>query len=224
MALWLYGNTETWERSLKVVSWVSAKGGAGKSSGALFLAVEAQRRGLIAAVFDLDPLASSTEWSDRRGNDDPVVTSIQVGRLKKALSVADQNGVELVYIDSAPQSSDATLAICDASDLILVPCRPAIFDLSAISTTARIIRGAGKEGYVVLNGLPHKAPNIERDARDAAGEHGLRVAPTSIHLWSSIRTAQLHGLTAQEYERDGKAAREIAALFDWTQSQISGKP
>ena len=51
---------------MKTVAIISQKGGAGKTTVAIHLAVAAEQHGLRAAVFDLDPQASATSWADRR--------------------------------------------------------------------------------------------------------------------------------------------------------------
>src|SRR5262249_34596782 len=48
----------------------------------------------------------------------------------------------------------ASLAAAQAADLILIPCRPAAFDLNAIGTTLNLAAVAGKPAYVVLNAVP----------------------------------------------------------------------
>jgi chromosome partitioning protein len=49
-----------------------------------------------------------------------------------------------VLIDSAPNADAASLAAARVADLILVPCRPAAFDLDAIGTTLNLATVAGK--------------------------------------------------------------------------------
>jgi Mrp family chromosome partitioning ATPase len=52
--------------TMKTVAIISQKGGAGKTTVAIHLAVAAEQHGLRTAVFDLDPQASATSWADRR--------------------------------------------------------------------------------------------------------------------------------------------------------------
>ena len=110
---------------MKTVAILSQKGGTGKTTLAVHLAVAAERRDVPVAVLDLDPQASAADWKDSRPGDAPSVTSIQASRLRKALDVAGSAGAALVIIDSAPHSADAAIAAAEAADLILIPCRRA---------------------------------------------------------------------------------------------------
>ena len=66
---------------MEKLSLLGEKGGCGKSTVALGLAVAASLAGIETAVIDLDPQATAAKWSDRRGKDYPAVVSCQVSRL-----------------------------------------------------------------------------------------------------------------------------------------------
>src|SRR5438046_1328007 len=121
--------------TMKTVAIISQKGGAGKTTVAIHLAVAAEQRGVRTAVFDLDPQASATSWADRRKHPIPAVVAAQPPRLVNLLEQAAAQSAELVLIDSAPNADAASLAAARVADLILIPCRPAAFDLDAIGTT-----------------------------------------------------------------------------------------
>jgi hypothetical protein len=53
---------------MKVIAVLSEKGGAGKTTVTVHLAVAAQLAGLDVAVIDLDPQGSAADWCDRRGS------------------------------------------------------------------------------------------------------------------------------------------------------------
>src|SRR5271155_4898183 len=200
---------------MKTIAILSQKGGAGKTTLALHLAVAAERRNVSVAVLDLDPQASAAEWSDSRAGDSPSVTSIQASRLRRALDVAASAGAGLVIIDSAPHSADAAVAAAEVAELILITCRAGILDLRAIATTARIVKATGKPAFVILNAAPVRAPRLMEDATAAVQQHGLAVAPVVIHQRSAYAHSLTAGQTAEEYEPDGKAAEEVGALFKW---------
>src|SRR5579883_2496149 len=125
---------------MKTIAIISQKGGAGKTTVAVHLAVAAQQRGLNTALFDLDPQASAATWSDKRTQLGPTVVSAQAARLASLLQQAAAQSADLVIIDSAPNADAASLAAARAADLILIPCRPAAFDLNAIGTTLNLDR------------------------------------------------------------------------------------
>ncbi len=200
---------------MHTIAILSQKGGTGKTTLTLHLAVASERAGAAAAVIDLDPQASAAGWKDSRTSETPVVVSVPASRLPQAIEAARGGGAALSLIDTAPHASDAALAAAEAADLVLIPCRAGILDLRAIGTTARAIKLAGTPAFVVLNAMPPRAPNVLADARDAVAVHGLEVAPFTIQQRAAYAHALTGGQTAQEYEPLGKAAEEIAQLYEW---------
>ena len=197
------------------VSLVSQKGGAGKTTIAVGLAVAHELAGGSAVVVDLDPQGSASVWSDLRGADRPVAVSAHAPRLTRVLDAARAGGAELAVIDTAPHASDAALAAARASDLTLVPCRASVADLHAIRASLDICRVAEVRACVVLNAVPVQGPLAEQ-ARASMVEHRAAVAPMML----CQRIAHVHaftgGKTAMELAPQSKAAVELAALYDWT--------
>jgi chromosome partitioning protein len=202
------------------VAILSQKGGTGKTTLTLHLAVAAERTGHAAAVIDLDPQASAAGWKDSRGGETPVVVPVPSSRLPQALDAARSAGAAFTFIDTAPHASEVALAAAEAADLVLIPCRPGILDLRAIGTTARAIRLAGKPAYVVLNAMPPRAINVLADAKAAVAVHGLEVAPVAMQQRAAYAHSLTAGQSAQEYEALGKAADEISQLFAWLRREL----
>ncbi len=90
---------------MHVVAVIAQKGGTGKTTLALSLAVAAQQAGKTAAIVDLDPQATASNWSDRRQSDTPVVVSAQPVRLVQVLKSAEDGGARLVLIDTPREQS-----------------------------------------------------------------------------------------------------------------------
>ena len=65
---------------MDIVAIIAQKGGTGKTTLAVSLAVAAERAGRTAAIVDLDPQASASNWGDRREAASPVVVSAQPAR------------------------------------------------------------------------------------------------------------------------------------------------
>ena len=209
---------------MQTVAILSQKGGTGKTTLTLHLAVAAERDGRTAAVIDLDPQASAAGWSDARESESPAVVPVPSARLAQALKAAEAGGASIAFIDTAPHASDAAFASAEAADLVLIPCRPGILDLRAIGMTARAVKLAGTPAYVVLNAMPSRAPNVLADARAAVAVHGLEVAPIITQQRAAYAHALIGGLTAQEYEPTGKAAEEIGRLYAWVRDELNRLP
>jgi chromosome partitioning protein len=206
---------------MKTIAMLSQKGGTGKTTISLHLAVAAQQAGQAVVVIDLDPQASAAGWKDSRKTENPIVVSVPAARLPQAMKAAEDGQADFVVIDTAPHSSDVALAAAETADLILVPCRAGILDLRAIGSTARMVKLSGKPAFVVLNSVPSRAPNVVADARAAVAVHGLNVAPIALQQRAAYGHALTVGQTAQEFERGGKAAQEMSELFAWLRTQIA---
>ena len=205
---------------MKIIAVISQKGGAGKTTLAVNLAVAAELQDVPTVLIDRDPQSSAKTWHDIRASKEaPFVVSSQASRLEEVIGASRANGAELVIIDTAPHSESSALAAARASDLVLIPCRPAILDLKAIGTSGDLAALAKKEAVVVLNAVPHQG-KLADEAEEAARSYGLSVAPVKL----TQRAAYVHSLTggqaAQEFEPDGKAAQEIAELYKWAYTRV----
>jgi chromosome partitioning protein len=205
---------------LHTIAILSQKGGTGKTTLALHLAVAAVKDRRSTVVVDLDPQASASGWKDTRTQEAPVVVPTPSTRLAQALEAASKGRADFVFVDTAPHSSDDALAAAEAADLILIPCRAAILDLRAIATTARIVKLAEKPAFVILNAVPARATHILSDACKAVAVHELKVAPVSLQQRAAYAHALTAGKTAQEYEPESKAANEVDRLYRWLKKQL----
>ena len=200
---------------MKTIAIISQKGGAGKTTIAVHLAVQAAKEGKSVIVLDLDPQASAMSWKDVRAEDTPEVTSIQPARLNVILNSLKKANADFVILDTAPHSENAALLAAQAADVILAPCRPAFLDLKAIESTANLMKLAGKKGIAVLNCVPSRGAAAADESTAVLTQFGFEVAPVQL----GNRAAYIHslaaGLTAQEYEPNGKATDEIKALYSY---------
>jgi chromosome partitioning protein len=204
---------------MRTVALISQKGGTGKTTLALHLAVAAGAR---SAVIDLDPQASASAWRDLRRAEHPPVVSVQPSRLSQALKAAEEAGASVVVIDTAPHSEASALAAARAADVVLIPCRPALLDLRAISASADIVQLAHKTEAtsIVINACPPRG-SLPDEAENALKAYGLRIAPIRIGNRTAFVRALVDGLTAQEWEPEGKAASEVEQLYKWTRIQAA---
>jgi chromosome partitioning protein len=194
------------------IALVCQKGGAGKTTLAVHVAVETQRRGLRTLLLDLDAQASASKILARRGDDPPDFDTEHPARLEETLKSAEAEGYDLVVLDTAPQADQAALRAARAADLIIVPVRPTIVDMDAVQTTMDICALAKRIPVFVLNAVaPQGREAVE--AREVIVGRGGAVAATTLGDRKAFRTAFNDGRAAQEVEPGSKAASEITALI-----------
>ena len=198
---------------MDIIAVIAQKGGTGKTTLVLSMAVAAQQAGRTVAIIDLDPQASASNWSARRKSDRPAVVSTQPARLSQVLKAAEESGADLVIIDTPPRAERATLDAVRAAHLILVPCRPSIFDLETVSTTLSLATAVGSTPLIaVLNAVPARGKKRQQ-AEQALKEMKIAVCPEVLGDRIAFDHASTVGLSAQEYEPAGKASGEIKRVY-----------
>jgi chromosome partitioning protein len=199
---------------VKTIAVISQKGGSGKTTLALHLAVASVQAKRNTAVIDLDPQASAAKWADRRSAELPVVLSAHASRLSQEMKRVEDTGGELLFLDTAPHSDSAALEAAKASDLVLIPCRPAILDMEAITNTLDLVRTTKTPVFVVLNAVAAQGQEAE-EAAEAIAALNVEVSPVRLVNRVAYARALITGQTAQEFEPDGKAASDIARLHSF---------
>ena len=207
---------------MKTLAIVSQKGGVGKTTIAVHIAVAAAASGYSVAIIDLDPQATAAQWSDWRNAgkgegaaENPVVVAAPHARLAATIKEADKMGVDLVILDSPPAADSAAVAAAKMADLVLIPTRASAFDLHAIKTTAELVRVAQKPASVLLNAVPARANALIEEVATVIHSLNLNIAPVCLVDRAALRHAVINGQTAAEFEPLGKAADEVQKLYAW---------
>jgi chromosome partitioning protein len=201
------------------ISLLGQKGGTGKTTIALGLAVAAARAGHPTAIVDLDPQASAAKWKDRRSDENPAVVSAQASRLKPALDTARAGGVTFVFIDTAGRKDDSALNAARVSDLVLIPTRPSIVEIETLPEVNDLLRLAGNPPSFVLLNCVHPSAGSRGllDVHQGIKQlFDLTVCPIHICQRSAYAEAPTSGRSPQELDEDGKAAAELKRLFEFT--------
>ena len=202
---------------MNTIAVLSRKGGVGKSTVAIHLAVAAQAAGRRTLLIDGDPQRSAGAWWSSRAAETPEMVEIGVGELAKVKAAALVDGVDLVVIDTRPSAEGDALEAARAADLSLIVVRPSVLDLRAVAATVEVVNLAGGRGLVVVNAAPPGRGESEAaiviEAVEALAGFGLPVAPIILHQRAAYSTALIDGRAVAELEPRGKAAAEIKALW-----------
>ena len=205
---------------MQTIAVIAQKGGAGKTTLALGLAVAAMQDKKTAAVIDTDPQATATNWTDRRDAETPWVVASPVARIKQAIAAALSQGVELLLIDTPPHASQEAAEAARVADLVLIPVRPHLFDIETLKTVRDLLKLAGDPpSLVVINQAPVQGSAAQQTAA-AIRDMGFTVAPTVLHQRAAHMHATNVGQGPTEFDPSGKAAAEVIQLYKFTRKLI----
>ncbi len=201
---------------MNVVVFASRKGGSGKSTLAAHLAAHAHKPSRPFLLIDADPQGSLTLWRHLRKRDDLPLKTAQRG-IADIAKAAKRDGTAWVFIDTAPNMSASVTEAIRTATLVIIPCRPGLFDLEAIKDTVEYAREARKPFAVVINAAPPRRQDVEAPAvahaRKTLAELHIPVWGGQITQRAAFSLALEEGEGAKEYDADSYAAAEIARLW-----------
>ncbi len=202
---------------MKTLSMIAQKGGTGKTTLSIHLAVQASLQRLKVLLVDVDPQASATSWWRRRPGQEPALLQSRGSALRHVLRTAEDQGYDLVVIDTAPHSSEESTACARLSDWVCIPTRPAILDLDAIGTSTDLVTEIGTGALIILNSCPPPTlfgeAKIVTEAREALDTYRIPVCDVAISQRADFGHALIDGRAVAEFHPKGKAAREIDRLW-----------
>src|SRR3954453_1109378 len=203
--------------SVQFITIAARKGGVGKTTLATHLSVMAAGPKRPVLLFDTDPQRSLAWWFQLRTTDTPHLIECEARELPKIADVARREGVAYCIVDTPPHAENSIAEAMRVADLVLVPTRPGPFDLDGVAATLDLAKRVGKPALAVINHAPPRTttaePAIVAEAREALANMGAAVADAVISQRVALSHAIITGSTVTEYEPQGRAAVEIAALW-----------
>jgi chromosome partitioning protein len=166
---------------------VSSKGGTGKTTSAVSLAMVLHRRGRTLAV-DCDPQGSLMSWSEEAADQGQPLpfTVVSMPTRDVHVRLADLGaGYEHVVVDTPPGDLGIIRSAILASSVVLVPVSPTGLDLNRIQPTFEILAEIGVSHPLdvgVLLTKVRRGTRSARTAREALAEHGYPALNTEIPL------------------------------------------
>lgn len=197
-----------------VITIAQQKGGSGKTTLAVNLAVEFLKRGQRVAILDTDPQGSLGRWFLARRDGAGVEgmefsTASAWGVSYECEKLRKTN--DIVIVDTPPKvDADLRPALREA-DLVLIPVASSHVDLWAVDGVLDLIAREGRAALVVLNRWKAGTRLADEVAQAAGDKAKVAVA----RLGNRVVYAETLGigLGAAEAAR-GPARAEVAALAD----------
>lgn len=202
-----------------IIALASQKGGAGKTTLAGHLAVEAERMGAgPVALVDADPQGSLAEWWNARPADTPVFVHTSLARLDDDLEGMRKIGIKILIIDTPPAITATIGQVVAISDLVVVPTRPSPHDFRSVVRTVDLVEQYDKPLVFVINGA-HPTARITNQAVIALSQHGT-LAPAIIHQRTDFASSMIDGRTVMELTQKSRSAGEIGVLWQYLQRRL----
>ena len=202
---------------MHTIAVLSRKGGTGKTTITVNLAIGAFRRGVRVMVADVDPQHSAGYALGSRVDAGPSCIETTAGKLFALKMAATKQDIDLLLIDTPGALDAAVLQSIHLADSCLIVTRPSYLDLAGAMATAETVRQLSKPAMVVLNQVPPSRNGVEaslvRRAREAARFTGFPVAGTALHARSIYSSAIASGRSGEEVDPQGPAADEIDRLW-----------
>jgi len=198
----------------KIITVAQQKGGAGKTTVAVHLAIAFLEQGLRVAAVDIDPQESLINWFKKRSksasDSGPSVKAVQGWRVESEVrSLARDHDV--IIIDSPPHAETEAKIAMRSADLVVVPLQPSPMDLWATGKTIEQVTAQGSRGLLVLNRVPPRA-KIAEEMTKATRNMGAELAHTSLGNRVAFAASLLSGRGVTEAASSSRAAEETRAL------------
>ncbi len=194
---------------MKKVAIVCRKGGSGKSTTAINLAIVAQASGKNCRIVDLDDQGTSTDFTKARKFAPPEV------------EMANPKGMDFLL---ERISSSCDLAIIDTpgeltgdeyfspADLILIPTRINDADTNALGETLALVQASGIPFAIVLNQV---RPGYNTKKLEEKWRQALEVPIAGTVCLRADFEKLDDGRGAIERNPNGAAAKEIVGIYEW---------
>lgn len=212
---------------MRTIAVIARKGGSGKSTVAVHMALAGSLRGRGVLVADTDAQRSASQVLKGRQGPGPEVAETSGAKLFALQLATMRAGVDLMVIDTPAVVEDEIAHAIVAADLCLLVIRPTFLDLAAAIQTAEIIRRLRKPSLVVLNQAPSPRAGVEnptvKRALEALRMLRLPVVPTILRARAGYQSALETGRSVEELDPAGEAAHEVADLWTFVEGFVFGR-
>jgi chromosome partitioning protein len=202
-----------------IVAVANQKGGVGKSTVAVHLAVWLAEKGSKVALVDSDVQGSSSIWLKE------AAPSVALYRLQTPDDVLEQlpklrSEFDHVVVDGPAGLSEVTRAVLFVTDLTLLPCGPSVLDLRAANDAIRVLKQVqsirqGPPKAILVPNKVQVAYRLSQEMLEAAQTLGIpAAAPLKLRQAYADAAGQGSVVWRMKSKSASDAAAEIKSLFE----------
>jgi chromosome partitioning protein len=212
---------------MRIIGNLASKGGVGKTTLTIHLAVRALEDGFQVAVMDTNyPQGSLTQVISAIENDQVVLLSPSAAALPRTVAEANDLGYDFIFIDGTPDQNHNLQSYAPFCDLILIPTETSVQDRAAVRDALDILPQRIKHrAFVVLNKVRPRRKGIENQktvlTQEFLAELGYQVCPITLARNVDFEDSFEVGKTVTQYKPKSAPALEINHLWAWIQDKIN---
>lgn len=207
---------------MKVITLANQKGGCGKSTIVLNLAIEFALQQHRVIIFDTDPQGSCYETAQiRNGQEDQDETmQIKVApiyeNLYQAIEEYDKN-YDFAFIDTPPHDNEVVSVATLCSDLIIIPVQDSPLDIRSTKTTVNLINEAKKINpditpYFLLSRIQTNSIMARELAQVLKSTYKFDILETRLANRMAYKYSLIYGQNVSEFSSRDEASAEIRSL------------
>lgn len=204
-----------------VIAVTNLKGGVGKTTIATNIAVCLAYAGYDVCIVDTDlGQQSSMEWSGNRSAELKAIPvfGVNVKQLNKEVDELKKR-YNIVVIDGTPHLSELADRTILASDVLLIPLTPSVYDFRGFEgflqryeqiKNIKVSSGSNTDAFVILNRVVPNT-NVSKDIQEAVEAYDIQMLKTKLVSRISYVDTASEGKGVVEY-KDKKAKDEMEEL------------
>ena len=203
----------------KVITIAHQKGGVGKSTISLNLAVELSKKYKLK-VIDLDYQKSLTIFNSIRKDKNLTLLEIVSPNSKKELMNVLDNNEDLILVDSGGFDSDLNRIAMLGADLIITPVSDNLIEMYGLEAFKKILQDLQKikplKSYVLFNKIEPRATKSLQELKDYIKNNSdyFNLLNTFIRRRADFAKSFELGKSVIEINKKSKASKELNLLIN----------
>jgi chromosome partitioning protein len=204
-----------------IVAFAGQKGGVGKSTTAICLAVAALERGARVLLVDADPQGTVRTWGEvaaERGRPAPTVVAMGASMHKPGQLRDVAASYDATFIDCPPRHGDVQRSAMMVADTVVLPCGASAADAWALASSLEVVNEArtmrDELAACVLITRKQGRTALGKSARKVLEATGLPVLDTELGSRIAYQEALAAGMGITTYSARDAGTREIFDLLD----------
>lgn len=207
------------------IAVTNLKGGVGKTTIAVNLAVAFTQRGKTVCIIDTDQKQhSALEWAGLRNESKSLIQvfAVEQNQINHKMLANLQEKYDIVILDGTPQLSELATRTILVSDILIIPISPSIFDFRAFESFFKLVKEMNEtrltanlssvSAHIVMNRINERA-NIAKEIGEALAVYETPILKTRLVNRTSYADSATDGMGVVE-GKDKKAKEEFNHFTD----------